>query len=114
MWGGGTTAGSIFAKLNALLSAGSGGITGFKYIQKTGDFTYNTQASGIVFGIIRGMYASYTPSLSITKGSYLEIERNPEFEADYKYIGLFTNGATIKGVLDGKNDTVTAYIFEFI
>lgn len=112
--GGGTTAGSIFAKLNALLSAGSGGITGFKYISKSGTFTYTTQASGIVFGIIKGMYAAYTPSLSITKGAYLEIERNYEYEADYKYIGFFTNGATIKGVRDGNNDIITANIFEFI
>ena len=114
MWGG-NTAGGVCAKLNALLSAGgSGGITGFKYINKTGNFSYTTKASGIVIGTIRGVSTSTTPSFSITKGSYLAIEREPTFDVYYEYIGFFTNGATINGNLDNKNDTIIANIFEFI
>lgn len=112
--GGGTTAGSIFAKLNALLSAGSGGITGFKYTSKSGSFTYKTTSSGIVIGTVRGRYSSSTTTISITKGSYIQIDRNYESEADYQYIGFFTNNATITGQRDNSSDTISANIFEFI
>lgn len=106
--GGGTTAGSIFAKLNALLSAGSGGITGFKYIDKTttssNGTTYTTQASGIL----------------LTEGSNVYIESGGKgiqtlfYETQYSgdlesFIGLFQKGAKIK---IGKNGH--AHIFEFI
>lgn len=94
---GGTSTGSVFAKLNALLNAGGsgGGITGFKYIKKTGDLTYTTQASGILL--------THDDTTDITSGGKMI----PTFQN--ASIGFFQKGAKIR--IYERN---TAYIFEFI
>lgn len=107
MWGG-TTAGSVFAKLNALLNAGgSGGITGFKYIDKTtsssSGTTYTTQASGILL-TDNGTYITSGGAQIMT----LFIE-SPSGDYQNSYIGLFQKGAKIN---ISKNRH--AHIFEFI
>lgn len=106
--GGGTTAGSIFAKLNALLSAGSGGITGFKYIDKTtssnSGTTYTTQASGIFLTDDSNVYIE-------SGGKEIQtLFYETQYAGDKKsFIGLFRKGAKIR---IGKNGH--AHIFEFI
>lgn len=101
--GGGTTAGSIFAKLNALLSAGSGGITGFKYIKKTGRFSYTTQASGILLG--RG----YGDDFDLTNAYIIQTFQTERSTKPYIF-GAFTKNA----VIISKANSYEAYIFEFI
>ena len=108
MWGG-TTAGSIFAKLNALLSAGgSGGITGFKYMDKTtmssSGTTYTTQASGILLTEYSGVRIA--SGGKIIQTLFYEAQHTGEQES---FIGLFQKGAKIT---IAKNNH--AYIFEFI
>lgn len=106
--GGGTTAGSIFAKLNALLSAGSGGITGFKYINKTttasNGTTYTTQASGILLTDDSNVYIESGGKAIQTL--FYETQYTGDEES---FIGLFQKGAKIK---IGRNGY--AHIFEFI
>ena len=96
--GGGTTAGSVFAKLNALLSAGGGGITGFKYIEKStssSSTTYTTQASGIFLTNDSNTYiTSGGKDISISQSAF---------------IGYLQKGAKIRIY-----ERSTAYIFEFI
>lgn len=105
--GGGISAGSLFAKLNALLSAGSGGITGFKYIKKTGNFTYTTQASGIAIGSTIPKPSSSQPRLFISNsGSFLSIGEDQFF--------VFTAGAKITGEKDSSQDSISCEIFEFV
>lgn len=114
-WGG-ISAGSLFAKLNALLSAGSGGITGFKYIKKTGNFSYTTQASGIVLGYCSSRYDTAYPSATIsTNGTIINLENSPSSakEVRYSFWGIFAKSANIIGDKDG-DGSITAHIFEFI
>ena len=101
--GGGASTGSVFAKLNALLSAGSGGITGFKYIKKTGRFSYKTQASGILLG--QGFDGNFELTNAYIIRTYQEnIDKKP-------YIfGVFAKNAVIQSVVNSNE----AYIFEFI
>lgn len=103
--GGGTTAGSIFAKLNALLSAGGGGITGFKYIEKTGEFSYTTKASGILLG--RG----YDDYFNLTNACIIQTFKETEGSDKRPYLfGAFAKNAVIRSTAR----TTDAYIFEFI
>lgn len=103
--GGGTTAGSIFAKLNALLSAGSGGITGFKYIYKTANFSYTTQASGILLG--RG----YDDYFILTNAYIIQTFQATEgSDTKPRLFGAFAKNALIRST---SNDC-EVYIFEFI
>lgn len=106
--GGGTTAGSVFAKLNALLSAGSGGITGFKYMDKTTTSTYGTtyttQASGILltdYDGVRIESGGATVRSYYVEGDYGNV--------DESFIGFFQKGAKIS--IEKNNH---AHIFEFI
>lgn len=106
--GGGTSTGSVFAKLNALLSTGgSGGITGFKYMDKTtsssSGTTYTTQASGILL-TDNGAYITSGGAQILTL--FME---SPYGDDRYSYIGLFQKGAKIEISRNGR-----AHIFEFI
>lgn len=108
MWGG-TTAGSIFAKLNALLNAGgSGGITGFKYINKTATSssgtTYTTQASGILLTDDSNVYIE-----SGGKEIKTYFQEAPYGDNYVSFVGFFQKGAKIK--IGYKSH---AHIFEFI
>lgn len=103
MWGGGTTAGSIFAKLNALLSAGGGGITGFKYISKLGKFSYTTQASGILLG--QGSDGNF----KLTNAYIIHVYRESTDDKPFIF-GVFTKNAVIRSV----GNTNETHIFEFI
>ena len=108
--GGGTSTGSVFAKLNALLNAGgSGGITGFKYMDKTttlrNGITYTTQASGILLTEDSGVYIA---SGGYQIGMYAG-ENNITGSNYYSYIGLFKKGAKIE-----IDEDCHAHIFEFI
>lgn len=105
----------MFAKLNALLSAG-GGISGFKYTQKTDSFTYTTTSSGICVGEIIGGYANRTPSLTITNGYLLTFVMTgyESFKVANKFIGFFTTNANIEGVIDSNGDVIKVNFFEFI
>ena len=100
-----------------MLSAGGGGITGFKYIKKTGDFTYKTKASGIVLGHCSSLFDNYNPSVTIsTNGAIINLENSPSAgaEASYYFWGIFAKSANIIGNKDYVNGSVTAHIFEFI
>lgn len=105
--GGGTTAGSIFAKLNALLSAGGGGITGFKYIKKTGRFSYTTQASGILLG--RG----YDGQFELTNAYIGIVYRNTSGDSSEKVPYIFGAFAKNAGITSSSSNNET-HIFEFI
>lgn len=99
-----------------MLSAGGGGITGFKYIKKTGNFTYKTQASGIVLGSCSSRFDTDYPSATIsTNGAIINLENSPSAGADVSYYfwGIFAKSASIIGNKDG-DGSVTAHIFEFI
>ena len=102
--GGGATAGSIFAKLNALLSAGGGGgITGFKYIKKTGRFSYTTHASGILLG--QGFEGNFELTNAYIIRTYQEnIDKKPFI------FGVFTKNAVIASSVNNSE----THIFEFI
>lgn len=112
---GGANTGTVLGKLNALFSAG-GGISGFKYTQKTDSFTYTTTSSGICVGEIRGGYANREPSLTITNGYLLTfvMKGYESFEVADKFIGFFTKNANIKGVIDDNGDVIKVNFFEFI
>ena len=90
-------------------------MSGFKYTQKTGSFTYKTTSSGICVGEIRGRYASSTPSLTITNGYLLTFVMTgyESFEVADKFIGFFTTNANIKGVKDDNGDVIKVNFFEF-
>lgn len=107
--GGSASAGSMMSKLNQIIgSTGSGGgITGFKYIDKTtsssSGTTYTTQASGILLTTDSDVYVD-------SGGNGLVVY----FAGDYtnnvrSYMGLFQKGAKIK--IGYKSH---AHIFEFI
>ena len=106
--GGGASTGSVFAKLNALLSAGGGGITGFKYMDKTttssSGTTYTTQASGILLTEDKDVYIT-SGGTSITTLFLAGSHGNNQ----YSFIGFFQKGAKISIGYDSH-----AHIFEFI
>ena len=86
-----------------MLSAGGGGITGFKYIKKTGEFSYTTKASGILLG--RGYDAQFT----LTNAYIIRVYRENADEIPYIF-GVFTKNAVIRS----NRNFNEAYIFEFI
>ena len=108
--GGGASTGSVFAKLNALLSAGgSGGITGFKYTSFTASRstrTYTTTKSGILLSYVPDGDMCYIAS----NGTIIPVLREETITTDInEYIfGAFTSNAQIQ--VRG----TTAHIFEFI
>lgn len=109
--GGSASAGSVMSKLNQIIgSTGSGGgITGFKYINKTGRFSYTTRASGIIFG--RG----YNPKENFTlTNAYIGIvfqNTSGDISEKTPYIfGAFTKNA----VIASSANTNETHIFEFI
>lgn len=90
---------------------------GFKYIKKTGDFTYKTQASGIVLGHCSSRYDTYNPSVTIsTNGAIINLENSPSAgaEVSYYFWGIFAKSANIIGNKDYVDGSVKAHIFEFI
>lgn len=108
--GGSASAGSVMSKLNQIIgSTGSGGgITGFKYIDKTtsssSGTTYTTQASGILLTEDSSVYIQSGGKEIQTL--FYETQYTGDRES---FIGLFQKGAKIK---IGKNGH--AHIFEFI
>lgn len=111
---GGANTGTVLGKLNALFSSG-GGISGFKYTQKTGSFTYTPQSSGIVIGRCYGRFSSSNPEITITNGSVIDIfnaNASSSYQIDFNFLGFFATNATIKGNPDG--EYISCNIFEFI
>ena len=109
--GGGTTAGSIFAKLNALLSAGSGGITGFKHSDLSVTNTtknYTTTSSGFLLAYFNNDNCS---AVIKTNGEMITAYFSDSIIHKF---GMFTAGAQI--IVDSTNRyyTNSAHVFEFI
>lgn len=109
--GGSASAGSVMSKLNQIIgSAGSGGgITGFKYIDKTttsrNGTTYTTKASGILL-------VDYAGGVYIQSGGYkisMYVREDITGDSLYSYIGFFQKGAKIEIERNSH-----AHIFEFI
>lgn len=104
---GGANTGTVFGKLNALFSSG-GGISGFKYTDKTtsssAGTTYTTTSSGIVLSEDDGVYIQ--SGGKIIKYFEQDIQH---YGTEYGYIGIFTKGAVIE--VDKNHH---AHIFEFI
>ena len=91
-----------------MLSAGGGGITGFKYMDKTttssSGITYTTQASGILLTEYSGV--RIVSGGKIIQTLFYEDQHTGEQKS---FIGLFQKGAKI--TIAKINH---AYIFEFI
>lgn len=105
--GGGANTGTVLGKLNALFSSG-GGISGFKYTDKTtsssAGTTYTTRSSGIVLSEDDGVYIRSGGKII----KYFE-QDTQYYGTKYGYIGIFTKGAVIE--VDKNRH---AHIFEFI
>lgn len=86
-----------------MLSAGGGGITGFKYIEKTGRFSYKTKASGILLG------QGFDGNFELTNAYIIHVYRENESAKPYIF-GVFTKNAAIAS----SSNTTDIYIFEFI
>ena len=108
--GGGISAGSLFAKLNALLSSG-GGISGFKYTQVTASDTtkrYTTKAAGFLLGD-KTNYSFV--SITNSKGATIQMYKTAE---ESSVFGIFVAGAIIEAESTWNQHTAVAHIFEFI
>ena len=92
-----------------LSAGGSGGITGFKYIKKTGRFSYTTQASGIILG------RCYTPEENYTlTNAYIGIVyQNTSGGSNEKVPYIFGAFAKNAVIASSVNNSET-HIFEFI
>ena len=96
--------------MNALLSAGGGGISGFKYTQVTASDTtksYTTKAAGFLLGD-----KTDNTLVSITKnGATIQIYKTA---AKSSVFGIFVAGAIVEAESTHKYEIAVAHIFEFI
>lgn len=115
--GGGISAGSLFAKLNALLSAG-GGISGFKYtLLEANGVTkkHLASSSGLFIYYYENSRGYGNVTVTSGKGAMLELVTGKTDETPYfTGIAFFTSGATITAYSKLKGFYVKVDVFEFI
>lgn len=124
--GGGATAGSVFAKLNALLtqttSGGSSGWSDFKITDKSisgknRSFSYTTTHPAIVISRQGAGEHSYPISFNITVASFtIDVKNSYDEAIDNDVISFVPSGTTISGRTgsSSKNNRCVCIIAEFI